>query len=269
MHSLSAQEVQRIQDAEVDSFLTLYEAASERQGTMTWESDGVRAVWSPGDDDPGFSCVINLDDATDPEQTLTEMERAARRAGLAVLGVDGSPGVTERISEERLRQLGFEPDYQEHFWGRRLAGGEAPSPPGDGPRVEVIDEAMRETFARVLNTGYDRPATHARGHVFAATIGHPNWRHYLALFDDQPGAASVLYVSSGVAQLFVTTTMPEFRGRGAQTKLIRVRLADAFAAGCDLATSQTVVDNASPRNMARHGFERLYDRWIYGKRLRV
>jgi hypothetical protein len=61
--------------------------------------------------------------------------------------------------------------------------------------------------------------------------------------------------------------MPEFRGRGGQTSLIQRRLADAQAAGCDLATSQTIIDNASPRNMARHNFEELHLRWIYGKAL--
>lgn len=267
MHSLSPDEVHRIEEAEADSFLTLYMAAATTCGTQTYETAGISAVWSPADDDPGFSCVINLADAGDPEPVLAEMERDARHAGVQVLGIDGSPAVTERLSEARLHALGFEPDYQEHFWGQRIAEHRPIPPASDEPRIVLARDDQRDIFARVLNVGYDLPEDAIRGHVFASTIGHANWTHYLVMFEGMPGAASVLYVTGGVAQLFVTTTMPDFRGRGAQTALIRRRLADGRAAGCDLATSQTVIDNASPRNMRRHGFERLYDRWIYGKRL--
>jgi hypothetical protein len=61
--------------------------------------------------------------------------------------------------------------------------------------------------------------------------------------------------------------MPDFRGRGGQGALIRQRLRDALDAGADLATAQTGTENASPRNMERRGFELLYTRWIYAKRL--
>jgi hypothetical protein len=125
----------------------------------------------------------------------------------------------------------------------------------------------RETFARVLNVGYEVSERSVRGRIFAATIGLPGWYHYLVDYDGEPGSASVLYVTEGVAQLFVATTIPTFRGRGGQRSLIQRRLADGQAAGCDLATSQTVVDNASPRNMARQGFTDLHLRWIYGKSL--
>jgi GNAT superfamily N-acetyltransferase len=67
----------------------------------------------------------------------------------------------------------------------------------------------------------------------------------------------------------LSATLPEYRGRGIQTALIERRLVDGLVVRCDLATSQTVVTNASPRNMARQGFTPLYRRWIYGKRLRV
>ena len=63
--------------------------------------------------------------------------------------------------------------------------------------------------------------------------------------------------------------MPMYRRRGAQTALIQARLLDAIEAGCDLATAQSVVTNASPRNFARRGFQPVYRRWIYGKHLQA
>jgi GNAT superfamily N-acetyltransferase len=260
--------VERIEAAEVDSFVRLYQFAEACCGTGWYEVDGIEVVWSRRDDDPGYSCVINLDAAEDPAGVLAKIERAAREAGAIVLGIDGSPAVIERISEEQLRGLGFVQHYQECMWGRHIRADETfatETPPG--LRVERASDADRELFAGVLNVGYDLPEDVMRGHIFASAIGQPGWYHYLVYIDDQPASASVLYVTGGVANLIVATTKPEFRGRGAQTALIRRRLADAQAAGCDLATSQTVVDNASPRNMARHGFFPLYYRWIWGKSL--
>jgi kynureninase len=119
-----------------------------------------------------------------------------------------------------------------------------------------------------LNAGWGLPADAARGYVFAATIGIENWRHYLAYVDGSPAGVSVLFVHDKMADCFLSATLVAYRGRGAQTALIERRLADGVAMGCDLATSQTVVTNASPRNMTRQGFTPLYRRWIYGKRLR-
>lgn len=257
----------RIERAENDAFVTLYRAAAETCGTGWHEVNGIRVVWSPRDEDPGFSCVINLAEATDPASTLTEIEQVARGAGATVLGIDGSPEVTKRIGEDRVREFGFIPDSQECMWGMTIGEVEPPKV-DESLRIDTVDDRQRDEFARVLNIGYHLPPDHVRGHIFASTMGMPGWTHYLVSFDGTPGSASVLYTTDGVADLFVATTMPEYRGRGAQTSLIRRRLLDSLSAGCDIATSQTVVDNSSPRNMQRHGFQPLYYRWIYGKSLR-
>lgn len=258
--------IARIERAENDAFVTLYQHAGEELGVGWYDIDGIRGVWSSRDDDPGYSCVINLDDAPDPTVALERIEAHARAAGAPVLGIDGSPKVIDAVGVETLARLGYEADYEEHMWGLRI--GEAPAGE-EQPHLRVHRAAPedRETFARVLNVGYELPEAHVRGHIFASTIGKPGWTCYLTEIDGTLGAASVLYVTEGVAQFFVATTMPAHRGRGAQTALIRARMHDAIAAGCDLATSQTVVDNASPRNMQRHGFAILYTRWIYGKEL--
>ena len=260
--------VERIERAENEAFTSMYRAASG-YGTSTVEVDGVAAVWSRHDDDPGYNCVINLDIAIDPTSTIGRIEAIVRETGAPVLGIDGSPAVVAAIGDERIHQLGFARDYQEHMWGRRLSRADLDAA-GDEPAGPVARHATRAdaaAFARVLNIGYELPEESVRGHVFASTIEHHGWFHYLVEYDGQPGSASALYVSEGVAQLFVATTMPDFRGRGGQGALIRQRLRDALDAGADLATAQTGTENASPRNMERRGFELLYTRWIYAKRL--
>ena len=137
---------------------------------------------------------------------------------------------------------------------------------GMDPGIKAAGQWLN-LFARTLNVGYEVPEEHVRGYVFGSTIGMSDWYHYLVWIDDRPASASVLFVTNGVADLFVTTTVPELRGCGAQNALIAARLHDARAAGCDLATSQVISSNASPRNMARQGFEVLYRRSIWGKPL--
>lgn len=254
----------RVERAENDAFLNLYRAAAATCDTGWQELDGIWTVWSPHDDDPGYSCVLNLVEAADPKAMLARIEPVARAGGATVLGIDAPPALAARLSDAELAELGFAGDYQECIWARRI-GPDEPFPAASDPRITRVSPEQRATFARVLNIGYEVPEDSVRGKIFASTIGLPGWYHYLVRFDGEPGSASVLYVTEGVAQLFVATTMPAYRGRGAQQALIQRRLADGQAAGCDLATSQTVIDNASPRNMARHDFEQLHLRWIYGK----
>ncbi|HBY47068.1 MAG TPA: hypothetical protein DEG70_12610, partial [Chloroflexi bacterium] len=84
--------VERIERAENEAFTSMYRAASG-YGTSTVEVDGVAAVWSRHDDDPGYNCVINLDIAIDPTTTIGRIEAIVRETGAPVLGIDGSPAV--------------------------------------------------------------------------------------------------------------------------------------------------------------------------------
>lgn len=265
---LSAAERQRILHAENDSFYTLYQAAAAAGlGTGFVEVDGIRAVWSTRDEDPGFSCVLNLGESHDPLTTLAQMEERAQADGAQLFGVDSSPELAARLDVAHLSERGYTPNYTEIFWERRLghpAEEQIPAPP---VVIERATAAQRLEFGETLNVGFDLPPDHVRGHIFANAIGLPNWHHYLIYNDDEPGSAAVLYVSRGVGQLFIAASRPHHRGRGAQTGFIRQRLLDAQAAGCTLATSQTVTDNASPRNMERHDFAHMYVRTIWGRSL--
>jgi GNAT superfamily N-acetyltransferase len=83
---------------------------------------------------------------------------------------------------------------------------------------------------------------------------------YLALADGKPAGAGTLLLSRGVAGLYGSSTMPEFRKRGIQTALIARRMADARATGCDIAMAVTLPGSGSQRNFERHGFRVVYTR---------
>lgn len=260
--------IKRVDRVENASFRSLY-TAGEAWDTGWHTQDGVTAVWAGQDDDPSFSCVLNLAASPDPERTLLSMEQVVREGGGLVFGVDTHPDLEHWATEERFTRLGFERDCEECIWAKELTGALEQRPLPPGLTVERAQTSQREVFAGALNTGWGLAPDAARGHVFAATIGMENWVHYLAYIDGSPAGVSVLFVHDNVADCFLSATLTEYQGRGIQTALIERRLDDGLALGCDLATSQTVVTNASPRNMARQGFTPLYRRWIYGKRLRV
>jgi ribosomal protein S18 acetylase RimI-like enzyme len=71
-----------------------------------------------------------------------------------------------------------------------------------------------------------------------------------------------LRISDGLAQLSGAATLPAHRRRGVQSALLRARLVDAAAAGCDLAVVTTDPGSKSQENVQRAGFELLYARAI-------
>lgn len=253
--------------AETEAFLDLYRAGAERWSTAHDSFDGVHVAWSPEDYDPAFSPVLNLSDARQKETALLTLEQLGRERGMPRIGINGNPDIDAWGTSGRGAALGYEPDSQEMFWARELAGADLTPEPPEGVDVQLCTQEDAGIFGRTLNIGFGLKEHDVRGHVFASAAGRERWTHYLARIDGEPAATSALFIAGDVAQLFVTTTVPEYRGRGLQTYLIRRRLADALQSGCTLAITQTVTDNASPRNMSRQGFDLLYQRIIWGKRL--
>lgn len=90
---------------------------------------------------------------------------------------------------------------------------------------------------------------------------------FLAEIDGQPAGAGALSVHQGVALLAGASTIPAFRGRGAQNALLHARLAFAASQGCDLAMMGALPGSASQRNAERQGFRIAYTRIKWGRRV--
>ena len=89
--------------------------------------------------------------------------------------------------------------------------------------------------------------------IRAAWFTVPGFSRYLALVDGAPAACAALYVHGDVGYLCMSATLPEFRGRGAQSALIARRWRDARDAGCRSVTTQTAFGGTSQHNMERAG----------------
>ena len=88
---------------------------------------------------------------------------------------------------------------------------------------------------------------------------------YVALRDGVVAGGASLHLADGVAQLAGAATAPVHRRHGVQTALLAARLADASAAGCDVAVVTTQPASRSQRNVQRRGFDLLYTRAVLVK----
>jgi ribosomal protein S18 acetylase RimI-like enzyme len=85
---------------------------------------------------------------------------------------------------------------------------------------------------------------------------------YAALRDGVMAGGATMRLGGGIAQLTGAATRPAHRRRGVQTALLAARLADAAAAGCDIAVVTTQPGSVSQHNVQRRGFDLLYTRAI-------
>ena len=88
---------------------------------------------------------------------------------------------------------------------------------------------------------------------------------YAALRDGVLAGGAGLRIADGVAQLAGAATAPAHRRHGVQTALLSARLADAAAAGCDVAVIVTQPGSKSQQNAQRRGFDLLYTRAVLVK----
>jgi ribosomal protein S18 acetylase RimI-like enzyme len=91
---------------------------------------------------------------------------------------------------------------------------------------------------------------------------------FVATADGVPIAAAAGRVipEHGVFALFGAGTLPDFRGRGIQTALLRTRMRAAAYAGCELVVVVTRGGTTSERNCIRLGFRIAYSKATVIKR---
>jgi len=112
-------------------------------------------------------------------------------------------------------------------------------------------------FAAVVAGGYGLPDF---TEPFAANVvGRPGWPCYVAYDGERPAGAGALYVDGGVGWLGFGATLPDFRGRGAQSAILAARIEDARRQGCSTVVTETgELDDQRPsasyRNILRAGF---------------
>jgi ribosomal protein S18 acetylase RimI-like enzyme len=204
---------------------------------------------------------------------LDEVEQAFTARGAPVqveLAHLVDPTIGALLTDRGYRLTSFE-----NVLGLALTGEhERVTPPGVEVRPSGDDEF--EPWLDVVADGFAHPDTQgAPSHeefpreIVARTMrdltAAAGVMRYVALRDGVLAGGASFRVAEGVAQLTGAATAPAHRRRGVQTALLSARLADAAAAGCDIAVITTQPGSKSQQNAQRRGFDLLYTRAILVK----
>ena len=138
-------------------------------------------------------------------------------------------------------------------------------------RVGPIAVEDREAWAAVQIEAFGIPDPDGlMAEMLAAINDVPSVSGYAAWDGDKLVATAALYVDGAVGEFVSAATLPEYRGRGAQSALLARRAEDAIAAGCRRLAVETGKpaegeSNPSLDNVRRAGFKVLYDRpsWVW------
>jgi hypothetical protein len=206
-----------------------------------------------------------------------------------------TPGV-EDIQVNRVTALGIEreptdvelEEIEEFFGGhgarfaisvmpgplhdRRLARGyavgpswmkfkrDASAPPASATELTIVETSDPESFGDIVAKAFGLPPD---VRFFDGLAGTPGWTLFLARAGAEPAGAAALFVHERVGWLGITGTVPEHRGKGAQTALLAARLLRGRELGVRQFTVETgekppTGPGASYRNIVRAGFAEAY-----------
>jgi GNAT superfamily N-acetyltransferase len=265
---------ERIERAEAQLIAKASQAARRRRaeaaGFVIRIAGGVASYAEQGSP---FNKVAGLGLGGVPDAAaLDEIEQAftARSAPVQIeLAHLADPAIGALLTGRGYRLTSFE-----NVLGLALRGApERITPPGIEVRPSGDDEF--ESWLDVVADGFAHPDPYgvpsheefpreviARAERDFAAVGVTR---YIALRHGVIAGGASFRVADGIAQLAGAATAPAHRRRGVQTALLSARLADAAAAGCDIAVVTTQPGSKSQQNMQRQGFDLLYTRAVLVK----
>jgi GNAT superfamily N-acetyltransferase len=145
---------------------------------------------------------------------------------------------------------------------RELREGEGFVGPVPGVACREAAPGEAQMYARLVAEGFDDtvPVTQALINIVEAFFRRGSGQCFLTFVEGQAAGGGSVAVSDGIAELYGTSTLARFRGRGAQTALLNARMTWAVKRDCQLATTTTAPGTTSQRNFERAGFRVVYSR---------
>jgi ribosomal protein S18 acetylase RimI-like enzyme len=260
----------RLERAEAEFIAACADAAGRRrggQGQFTIPVAG--GVASYAEPDSPLNKVAGLGFAGRPDPVdLDTIERAYAARGAPVQAeVAGlaDPALLDLLAARGYRLVSFE-----NVLGRALGGVVEPVTPS-GVEVRISGDDEFETWLDVVVQAGLHPDSEgvpwyedfprdilANAERDAAGLV----QRYLARLDGLPAGGASMRIADGIAQLTGAGTAPAFRRHGIQNALLSTRLADATAAGCEIAVITVQPGSKSQQNAQRRGFDLLYTRAV-------
>ena len=265
----------RIERAEADLIARCCEAARRRTGAdgfLIPVAGGVASFAGPGSP---YNKVAGLGFAGVPgAAALGDIENAFFAGGSPAqveLAHLADPAIGAELSRRGYRLESFE-----NVLGRDLSAGFQPVMP-PGVDVRRSDSGDLQAWLDVVVEGSMHPDTQGvpwheefpRDVLIDAELDGmaAGCVRYAGLRGGILAGGATMRICESVAQLTGAATAPAHRRRGVQTALLAARLADAAAAGCDVAVIVTQPGSKSQQNAQRRGFDLLYTRAVLVKNL--
>lgn len=237
---------------------------AEWLGIRRFDIGGAQTIVAAGIDVLAFNRVVGLGiEQSATEQQIDEIIAIYNDAGANRFFVQVSPYAKPEWLPEILVGKGF---CHYNNWVKLYREIAALPRAETDLRIKMIHQEQAALFAEMIVTCFQWPD--ALKPMLALPVGLPGWRHYLAYDGMKPVACAACYINGEFASLAFAATLPEYRGRGAQSALIARRFRDAAEAGCLWMMTETAEETPkrsvpSFRNMLRHGFEVAYLRPNY------
>jgi GNAT superfamily N-acetyltransferase len=202
---------------------------------------------------PMLNRVVGL--GVESAATEADVDEALAAMGTGVtFYVAVAPSARPGELPEWLRARGLEPGWGWMVFRRDV------KPPASAAtnlgvvEVDTVDHA--EAFGHVVRASYELPETIEPRF---ARMRDGGWQCWVAFDGDEPAGAGALFAAEGVAYLGFAGTLPEHRGKGAQSTLLAARIRRAAELGCDLVITETGERSGdrpsnSYRNILRAGF---------------
>ena len=263
----------RIERAETQLIAASSEAARHRAGTPGFVIPIAGGVASFAKEGSPFNKVAGLGFGGVPDPgSLDEIERAFAACG-APVQIE-LPQLADPAIGALLTARGYRLESFENVLGRALTGEPERVMPS-GVEVRPSGEEESQTWLGVVAEAVAHPDTQGvpwheefpREVVIESerAMARAGVVRYAALRDGIIAGGATMRIAEGVAQLTGAATAPAHRRRGVQTALLSARLADATAAGCDVAVITTQPGSKSQQNAQRQGFDLLYTRAVLVK----
>jgi GNAT superfamily N-acetyltransferase len=194
------------------------------------------------------------------EDEVARMEEFFRRRGAAT-HVELCPYADPSIVEV-FRRRGYTLTEFSNVLARRLSAEDAEMTSDGEVRVRHPEPHEARRWAETVARGFFPEGELPPGMIdlFITSLNSATGTFFLAEIDGEIIGGGVLTMHGGVASCGGASTLPAFRGRGAQTALLRARLKFAAEHGCDLAMVTTMPGTTSQRNAERQGFRVVYTR---------
>ncbi len=197
-------------------------------------------------------------------QELDEVEEFFRSRGAAV-----EIEVCEHADPTLMRLLekrNYEITERSNVLVREL--GPADDDPSFANDVMLVRQEDLEVFAHAVASAFSQGKEPSEEliDIFRVFFHQSNASCFGALAGGVPAGAGMLFIQGNVGELGGAGTLPQFRGRGIQTDLLKARCAHARAAGCTEAMVTTAPDTISQRNAERNGFRVAYRRFKHSNR---